>query len=205
MRCWRPDPGAARRLAALVALVLVTAGRASGEPDTAAGEAVRDWRQAGECVGRVCAVRGTVAAVRDDGPVIRLYFDAAQRDVYVTLVRGWFVTWPDYAGRTIVATGRVDRFRDQTEMMVRDPDHIALLDAPPAPPPAILPPAAVVPTPAADAAAAPVPPSTPAAAVTSPATAPAAADPAAAEMDQLRRRIRELEERVQELEALPPP
>lgn len=82
------------------------------------------------CVGRVCSIRGTVVAQEDGGAYYRLYFDAERRDVYVTLMRGWLVNWPGYVGHAIVATGPVDRFRDDTEMILRTPDAIALLDAP---------------------------------------------------------------------------
>lgn len=95
-----------------------------------------DWSAAAGCVGRVCSIRGTVVAQEDGGAFYRLYFDAERRDVYVTLMRGWFVTWPDYVGRRIVATGPVDRWRSATEMILRSPDAIALLDPPPTPPPA---------------------------------------------------------------------
>jgi hypothetical protein len=88
-----------------------------------------DWRDAASCVGRVCSIRGTVAAQEDGGAYERLYFDAERHDVYVTLMRGWLVTWPSYIGHAIVATGPVDRWHDHTEMILRTPDAIALLDA----------------------------------------------------------------------------
>lgn len=99
-----------------------------------AGEAI-DWRDAASCVGRVCSLRGTVVAQEDGGQFQRLYFDAERRDVYVTLMRGWLVTWPNYVGHRIVATGAVDRWRDHSEMIVETPDAIALLDAPDTPTP----------------------------------------------------------------------
>ncbi|MFN8642670.1 MAG: hypothetical protein U0802_13835 [Candidatus Binatia bacterium] len=77
----------------------------------------------------------------DGGQYQRLYFDAERRDVYVTLMRGWLVTWPRYVGHTIVATGAVDRWRDQSEMIVKTPDAIALLDVPDTPAPSTATPA----------------------------------------------------------------
>jgi hypothetical protein len=95
----------------------------------AAADDVVDWTDAGICIGRVCSIRGSVVAQEDGGAYQRLYFDAERRDVYVTLMRGWLVTWPSYVGHSIVATGPVDRWRADVEMILRTPDAIALLDA----------------------------------------------------------------------------
>lgn len=111
----------------LVALALVA-------PALATATDTVSWSDAGQCIGRVCAVRGTVVDVRDDGTAIRLFFDREKRDVCVTLVRSWLVSWPDYAGREIVASGLVRRFRDLTEVTVLDPDEIAVPGAEPTPP-----------------------------------------------------------------------
>lgn len=123
----------------LLALLLIAA--------PAFGDEVVDWTEAASCVGRVCALRGTVVAQEDGGPYYRLYFDAERRDVYVTLMRGWLVTWPRYVGHTIVATGPVDRWRDHSEMILLTPDAIALLDAPDTPTAAPPNPAAAAATP----------------------------------------------------------
>jgi hypothetical protein len=162
-----------------------------------------DWRDAGTCVGRVCTVRGTVNAVKDDGPVIRLYFDPAQRNVYITLMRGWFVTWPDYGGHLIAATGPVDRFRDHVEMIVHDPGAIAVLDAPFTESPADTPTDA----PATGTATAVPPSATPTSPPTAAPTAvPTAVPPTAVpptvsnEVEELRERVRQLEQRLHELE-----
>lgn len=145
-----------------------------------------DWRDAARCVGRVCAVRGTVALSEVDGPTTRLYFDPQQRDVRVLLMRGWLVTWPSYDGETIVATGKVDRFRDHVEMILLDPRAIEIVGGLPAPTASV----ALAPSP-------PVPlPTATASVVPTPAPPPTAAS----EVEQLRERVRELEERVRELE-----
>lgn len=123
-----------------------------------------DWRDAARCVDRVCSLRGTVVAQEDGGPYYRLYFDAERRDVYVTLMRGWLVTWPSYVGHAIVATGPVDRWRDHSEMILLTPDAIALLDAPDAP-------------------VAGAPPPT-----------------ATSEVEELRERVRSLEQKIEQLE-----
>ncbi len=102
-----------------------------------AGTEPIDWADAETCVGEVCSVRGTVVDVKDDGTAIRLYFDEKRRDVCVTLVRSWLVSWPDYAGREIVANGLVRRFRDQTEVTVLDPGEITLAATAVQPTPAI--------------------------------------------------------------------
>ncbi len=95
------------------------------------------WRAAARCVGRVCAVSGTVAVTENDGPAIRLYFDPQQRDVCVLLMRGWLVTWPRYDGATIVATGKVQRFRDRVEVTVLDPSDVTVLGPLPSPTPSV--------------------------------------------------------------------
>lgn len=170
----------------------------------AAAQDTVDWQDAATCIDRVCGVRGTIAEAQNEGPVTRLYFDAARRDVYVTLVRGWFVDWPDYVGHAILATGPVDRFRDQIEVMVRDPDGITVLDAPltatplpDTPTPPVATPTAPAPTVAEPTAAVPT-----VAAPTIPAPPTVAVPPAVEnETEQLRQRVRELEDRVRQLEA----
>jgi len=113
---------------ALPILLLAVAGCAA----SAADEALV-WTNAGDCVGKACAVSGTIAEVDDDGPAIRLYFEKGRRDVCVTLVRSWLVSWPDYVGRSIVANGPVRRFRDVTEVMIHDPSQIQIAGAEPTP------------------------------------------------------------------------
>jgi hypothetical protein len=98
-----------------------------------AEETTVDWRDAALCVGRVCSLKGTVASEERDGPTYRLYFDVEQREVRVILMRGWLVTWPSFAGHTIISTGRVDRFRDHIEQIVVVPDDVQILDAAPTP------------------------------------------------------------------------
>jgi hypothetical protein len=117
--------------AARVALVLVccAAALARGE------EEVIDWGDATQCIDQVCALRGTVALVEEDGPTFRLYFDPERRGVRILLMRGWLVTWPRYEGATIIARGKLQRFRDHLEMLVTDPDDITLLNPTPSPPP----------------------------------------------------------------------
>jgi hypothetical protein len=140
-----------------------------------------DWRDAAQCVGHTCALRGHVVAQRDEGAVIRLSFDEARPDVSVLLVRSWSVTWPSYAGHDVVATGKVRRFRDQVELVVREPSAIEVIDAAPS---------TAVPTP-------PLPTPTAASASTA---APAPAPAGEAEVERLRQRVHELERRVHELE-----
>jgi hypothetical protein len=172
-------------------LVLLAA--CCGAVAAAAQEETVDWRDAARCVGRVCGVRGTVAVTETDGPTFRLYFDAEQRDVRVLLMRGWLVWWPSYTGATIVATGKVRRFRDHIEQIVLDPDDIQIL----APGPADVPTASSTPVPSPTAAgAAPV---APLGAPSPPAFT--AAPPTPGEVEQLRQRVRELEERVHQLES----
>jgi hypothetical protein len=96
-----------------------------------------DWRQADQCVGRVCAVRGTVVAAEDAGTGVRLYFDA-ERQVSAVLLRSWLAAdrgaGEGYVGREVIATGSARRFRDHTELIVRDPADIQIVEAPTPPP-----------------------------------------------------------------------
>jgi len=118
---------AVSRVALMLVCAAATVARGADE--------IIDWREAAQCIGRVCALRGTVALVEDEGPTIRLYFDRERRDVRILLMRGWLVTWPAYEGTTIVARGKVQRFRDHLEMLVTDPDDVTQLDVTPSPPP----------------------------------------------------------------------
>jgi hypothetical protein len=176
-----------KRSVSLLSLLSLLVLRATPVP----ADDVVDWRNAAQCVGRVCSIAGTVVEEKADGPVIRLYFDAERRDVYVTLIRGWLVTWPGYAGEPIVATGPVDRFRDHIEMIVTSPDNIVSAAGAPAVAPSETPaaPTAAASTPTEPAATAtPVPPSP---------TIPA---PTPGEVERLRERVHELEDRVRQLE-----
>jgi hypothetical protein len=175
----------------LLACVLTATAHAQEQPI--------DWREAASCVGHVCAIRGTVAVTDPDGAAIRLYFDAQRRDVRVLLMRGWLVTWPQYDGQTIVAIGKVGRFRDHIEVTVVDPRDVTVVGqdvATPATPtgstPSPPPPTQLPPTP---------PPATPPASTQPPPTLPAAPpSPPPGEVEELRQRVRELEQRVRELE-----
>ena len=143
-----------------IALLLVCCAAVTARAE----ETTVDWRDAALCVGRVCSVRGTVATVESDGPTYRLYFDPERRDVRVVLMRGWLVTWPNFEGHSIVATGRVDRFRDHVEQIVVDPNDVEILDPAPTP------------------------------------TAGGEPTPTPGELEHLREQVRELEQRVRELE-----
>ncbi len=137
-----------------------------------------DWADAASCVGRICTIRGTVVAMEEHGPTYRLFFDASRRDVYVTLMRGWLVSWPDFVGHPIAATGAVDQFQGATEMIVRAQGAVRQLDAPP--------------TPSAE---------TPSAEAPSP-TVPTAAP--TGELGQLREDMRRLQEKIDQLESEAP-
>jgi hypothetical protein len=133
------------------------------------------WRDAARCVDRFCTVTGTVVESETIGPTIRLYFDAHDRTFRVLLMRAWLVTWPPYGGETVAVTGKVQRFHDHLEMIVRDPGDVVVIGGtptatatPPAPPGAASPPLAATPTPG--------------------------------EVEQLRERVRELEQRIKDLE-----
>lgn len=166
-RCQRKSTIAPRvKRLLLLSLLLPAIAAAEAEPIA--------WSEAQSCTGRVCSVRGKVAEVRDDGTAIRLYFDPQRRDICVTLVRSWLVSWPDYAGQEIVANGPVRRFRDLTEVTVLAPSEITLAGVANEPAPAN-----EVPAP-------------------EPATEPQA--PEKEEVEALREEIQRLERRVNELE-----
>jgi hypothetical protein len=206
--------GRGRRLLALAFCLaaLAVSGRSAADDETE----IVDWHDAARCVGRVCGIRGKVVTVENLGSSIRLHFDSERSGARIILMHGWLVTWPSYEGQTIVATGKVDRFRDHVEMILLDPENIAVLDgAPPSTPSAVASPTpAAPPTPSAPLPTSTVPPATPSAVPASTSTAvleaaptapPAAPPPTApatplSETEELRKRVRELEERVRELE-----
>ena len=157
-------------LSRLVLLALLTA--------PVRAEETVDWADAASCVGRICTIRGTVVAMEDHGPTYRLFFDASRRDVYVTLMRGWLVSWPDFVGHPIAATGALDQFQGATEMIVRAEDAVRQLDAPPTP-------SAETPNPEAQS------PTVPTAAPTG-------------ELGQLREDMRRLQEKIEQLESEAP-
>ena len=141
--------------------------------------------------------------------------DAQDRSVRVILMRGWLVKWPPYDGQTIVATGKVDRFRDHVEMILLDPRDVEVIGGAPTITPVAAAPASTPtePLPAETAtepqatatATMPFPTSTPTIAVPTLAAPRVAAptvvpSPPLSEVEELRRRVRELEERVRELE-----
>ena len=131
-----------------------------------------DWRDAAGCAGRVCSLRGTVVDWEPAPATIRLYFDT-NRTVRILLMRGWLVTWPAYVGQTIVATGKVQRFQEHIDMIVVDPSNITVFG----------------PLPTATAASPPASPS-----------APAGPTPTSGEVEELRQRVRELEQHIKDLE-----
>ncbi|MGH7790562.1 MAG: hypothetical protein ACRERC_27120 [Candidatus Binatia bacterium] len=170
-----------RRLAVLAALSLLAACSFRDEEPV-------PWAEApARCEGWLCAVSGTVVASQDTGAVVELYFDSQRRDAYVTLVKGWTVDWPSYVGHPIVATGRVRQYKGAIEIMVKDPSAIIMLDA-------------LTPAPAM-ATESPAPTGTPVPDATStPPPAPPSASPAPGEVDQLKKKVEDLEQRLRELE-----
>jgi hypothetical protein len=173
----------------LLVFLVVNASAFATEPE------VVDWRDAAQCVGRVCGIRGTVVETEHDGPSIRLYFDRERRDVRVLLMRGWLVTWPPYDGQTIIATGKVDRFRDHVEMILLDPRNVTIVGGEPAATPSVA--ASATPSVAPPDTPTAAPPATPSVAPPPPSPAPTAPP---SEAEELRQRVRELEQRVRELE-----
>ena len=97
-----------------------------------------------------------------------------------------FVTWPQYTGQTIVATGKVRRFGDEIEVVAARPRDIVVAPGTPGPATQTAVPTEAQPTPVAT----PVPQSQP---------TPTAAS-GDAEVERLRRKVEQLEERVRELE-----
>jgi hypothetical protein len=150
-----------------------------------------EWHRAADCIGRVCGVAGTVVAQEEADGVTRLYFDQERRDVSVLLVSSLFVTWPQYTGQTIVATGKVRRFGEQVEVVVSRPPDIVAAPGTPGLPTQTPVPTEAPPTPVATQ----VPPTEPAPTVTSD----------DAEVERLRRKVEQLEQRVRELEGGRPP
>lgn len=125
-------------------------------------EVVR-WQDAAAHVGQVITVEGTVARARVAGGACTLEFAPDDPSALrVVLMLALFSSPADperlYGGRRVHASGRVQRFENRPEIIIRRADQITLLDAPspttttlPAPP---------KPTPAAPAPAPPAPAAT---------------------------------------------
>ncbi len=84
-------------------------------------------------VGRDVIVEGTVTHAERDAWVVRLRLGEPPGDLAVQLVLGMLSRFPDnpesyYLGKRIRVLGRVGEFRDRTEMIVRDPDRILVVD-----------------------------------------------------------------------------
>jgi hypothetical protein len=158
-----------------------------------------EWRRAADCAGRVCGVAGTVVAQEDADGVTRLYFDGERRDVSVLLVSSLFVSWPQYTGQTIVATGKVRRFGEQIEVVAARPRDIVTAPGTPGPASPTPQPTEAQPTPSASPSPTQAPPTSAATPVQQAEPAPTVA-PDDAEVERLRRKVEQLEQRVRELE-----
>ena len=115
-----------RRLA-VVALTL------AGTLEAAADEPPIEVSVAPLYVGQVVTLEGEVTRTHRDGYVVRLQLGEEPQTVMVQLQIGMLSRFPPhpeahYLGKEIRVVGRVDEFRGQIEMRIRDPDHIALVD-----------------------------------------------------------------------------
>jgi len=155
----------------------------------AATPPVVPWREAATRVGQVVTIEGEVVRARVVGDTHVLEFGDEPDAFRVVLLIPLLSSAPSdparaYGGRRVRATGRVQRFKGRTEMVLRSPDQIEILDAeraaaeppaPAAPPPTAPPLTAPPPSPsAARPSPSPAPPPSPAPA---PATSPSASAP----------------------------
>jgi DNA/RNA endonuclease YhcR with UshA esterase domain len=92
------------------------------------------WQDAEAYVGEERTVEGTVVAVRREGNVLRITFDANPSSFSVAVIGTLFSPLPSdpaalYEGRMIRATGKIRSFRGVSEMMIRDPSQITVTAA----------------------------------------------------------------------------
>jgi len=82
-------------------------------------------------VGHEVTVQGLVTAAERDGYIVRLRLGEPPGSMSVQLVLGMLSRFPanpeaHYLGKEVRVYGRVSEFRGNTEMIVREPDHIVL-------------------------------------------------------------------------------
>ena len=116
------------RAAAALALVATFAMPARARPP----HVVR-WQDAGAHVGEVITVEGTVMSARvADGACTLEFARDDPSALRVVLMLALFSSPDDperlYDGRRVQATGRVQRFQDRPEIVIRRADQITLLD-----------------------------------------------------------------------------
>lgn len=113
---------------ALLALAAVQA--VAAEPPIDAGVAAL-------YVGRERSVEGVVTAAERDGYVARLTLGTPPNSLRVQLLLGMLSRFPEdpethYLGRKVRVYGRIGEFRGQTEIILREPDRIVVVDEMPA-------------------------------------------------------------------------
>ncbi len=132
----------------VVALAITMAGTAGGTPP------VVSWGDAGNYVGEIVTVEGDVAAAHttDDGCVLEFSDDPhAFRVVLLVPLLSSLPRQPDrlYRGARVRVSGRVLRFGGRPEMVLRDPDQIAIAGVAPTDATTPRPPAPTAPSPGA--------------------------------------------------------
>jgi hypothetical protein len=166
----------------VAAFIVLAATADAAEPPVMAMDAL------GDHVGEIVTVEGDVVSARTEADTCVLEFTADDptgfRAVLLVPVLSSLPRHPErlYAGKRVRVSGRVQRFQSRPEMVLRNPDQIAVVGVAMADEPAAARRTAPVaePEPAPPAPAAPTPPApAPAAGAPSPPAAPAIAEPAA--------------------------
>jgi hypothetical protein len=93
------------------------------------------WQEARAHVGQVITVEGTVARARVAGGACTLEFAPDDPSALRVILMLPLFSAPDdperlYTGRRVQASGRVQRFEDRPEIIIRRTDQITLLDEP---------------------------------------------------------------------------
>lgn len=136
------------RVVATLATVVALTGPAAAAPPP-----VVSWEDAGDSVGKIVTVEGTVTAVQETGDTHVLEFGSGDARAFrVVLLLPMLSASPGdpaerYGGRRVRATGRVQRFRGRPEMVLRSAGQLEVVEGDlAAPPPApVVPPAAATP------------------------------------------------------------
>jgi hypothetical protein len=84
-------------------------------------------------IGEEKVVEGVVTAVEKDVNVVTLRLGTPPQSLTVSLIIGLLTRFPPhpevyYAGKTVLVAGKIEKFRDELEMTVRDPARIEVLD-----------------------------------------------------------------------------
>ncbi|MCD4824340.1 MAG: hypothetical protein K8S55_07015 [Phycisphaerae bacterium] len=99
-----------------------------------AGHQMISWQDAANHYGEICSVRGTVAITRNDGEICLLNFHPDWKKHFTAVIfRENFGAFPPnperyYLKRRVLVTGRIKRYRNKPEIILKSPDQIKIIE-----------------------------------------------------------------------------